>query len=264
MPLTIDEKYELYESSVQNPGADIDFINENFQKIFQRAPLILREDFGGTGYLACEWVKQSPENPAYVIDLDSEPIEYGKRTHYARLSEDQKGQVSYFEKNVLSPMSFSPDVIVAFNFSYFIFKERKLLKEYFQKVYDDLPTGGMFCIDLFGGEDAYETAEEETEHENHSYFWDCDKFNPLTNECLYYIHFKKHSDHIKHEKVFTYDWRMWSNAELRDLFSEVGFSDVISFWEGVDEDGDGDGHFIQTLEAENCESWVTYLVGIKR
>ncbi len=263
MGLTVDEKYELYESSVQNPDADVDFVREVYHRHFGRYPHILREDFGGTGYLACQWVKKDDQNRAYVIDLDREPIEYGKKTHYAALNEEQQQRVVYLERNVLSDFDFSVEVVVAFNFSYFIFKKRKDLKRYFQKVFDDLPVGGMFCLDLFGGEDAYELSEEATEHENHTYYWDCDKFNPLTNECLYHIHFEKHEDGIKHRNVFTYDWRLWSNAELRDILEEVGFTKLLSFWEGTDEDGDGDGNFYETLDAENCESWVTYLVAIK-
>ena len=264
MELTVTEKHELYERSVQNPGSDINFIYQVFNKLFNRHPKSLREDFGGTGYMACEWVKQNHENTSYVIDLDCEPIEFGKKTHHAALNIEQQSRVKYLESNVLAPLSFDVDVTVAFNFSYFIFKKRSELKEYFQKVYNDLPQGGIFCLDLFGGEDAYELSEEETEHDEHSYFWDCDKFNPLTNECLYHIHFKKHSDGIKHEKVFTYDWRLWSNIELREILEEVGFGSVLSFWEGTDEDGDGDGNFYETISAENCESWVTYLVGVKK
>lgn len=264
MALSVEEKHRLYESSVQNPDADVEFIQEVYKRHFGREPRSLREDFGGTGYLACQWVKKHPDNRAHVVDLDPEPIEYGKKTHYAALNSEQKECVTYYLKNVLGPMDFQAEVVVAFNFSYFIFKKRQQLKEYFQKVYNDLPQGGMFCLDLFGGEDAYELSEEATEHDDHTYYWDCDAFNPLTNECLYYIHFETHHDGVKHEKVFTYDWRLWSNAELRDILEEVGFSEVISFWEGEDEDGDGDGNFFETDKAENCESWVTYLVGLKK
>ena len=49
--LTIEEKYHLYENSVQCHDADIDFINEQFKAFSGRDPLILREDFGGTGML---------------------------------------------------------------------------------------------------------------------------------------------------------------------------------------------------------------------
>ena len=48
--LSLEQKYHLYENSVQCHSADIDFINEQYQKIHGKKPLVLREDFGGTGY----------------------------------------------------------------------------------------------------------------------------------------------------------------------------------------------------------------------
>ena len=101
---------------------------------------------------------------------------------------------------------------------------------------------------------------EETEHDSHSYFWDCDDFNPLTNECQYYIHFKVNGQ--KHEKIFSYDWRMWSIPEIKEILLDAGFSNVITFWEGEDEDGDGDGEFYVSRKEENCESWVTYIAAV--
>ena len=261
--LTVKQKYDLYENSVQNPEADIDFINKQYQAIFGKSPYTLREDFGGTGYLACLWAAQSSDHRSYVIDLDREPIDYGIRHHYAKLNEQQKQRVEYREANVLADLELKTDVIVAFNFSYFIFKKRKQLLDYFGKVLSDLTDDGVFCMDLFGGTDAREPSEEETEHDDHDYIWDCDRYNPLTNECLYHIHFRTHSNGIKHQKVFTYDWRMWSMAELKDILEEVGFSNVYTYWEGEDEDGDGDGNFYDTSDAENCESWVSYIIAKK-
>ena len=43
--LSLDEKYELYESSVQNHESDIDFINKEYRRIFKKLPMSLREDF---------------------------------------------------------------------------------------------------------------------------------------------------------------------------------------------------------------------------
>ena len=171
--------------------------------------------------------------------------------------------MKYIEGNVLDNFSFKADVLVAFNFSYFIFKKRQLLKDYFQKAYEGLKDDGVFMVDIFGGTECFQECVEETEHDDHSYYWDCDNYNPLTNEVLYYIHFKTHKDKKKYNKVFTYDWRHWSVREITELMEEVGFSKVVTYWEGEDEDGDGDGNFFESTVEENCESWVIYIAGLK-
>lgn len=261
--LNINEKYRLYEASVQNPQGDIEFLNKEYESLFGRLPHSLREDFGGTGFLACEWVKTHPKNTSYAIDLDTEPLSYGKQNHYARLTSEQQSRVHYIEGNVLASYHFKTDIIVAFNFSFYILKKRQELLEYFKTVRQHLNEEGLFSLDLFGGTDAYSPLEEETEHDDHSYFWDCDTFNPITNECLYYIHFKDNKKNIRYNKVFTYDWRMWSMAELIDLLAEAGFSQIHTYWEGEDEEGEGNGEFTRTREAQNCESWVSYIVALK-
>lgn len=258
--LSIEKKYELYEASVQNPTSDIQFINREYRNRYHRSPKVLREDFMGTGLLSCEWVKQNNETKAFGFDLDPEPIKFGKENHYIKLSEDQKSRVNYIMGNVLEPVEHKAHVACAFNFSYFIFKERKLLVEYFTKVREGLHTDGMFVLDLFGGLEARQPLVEETEHDDFSYFWDCEKYNPLTQECFYAIHFKDLNTQRKYENVFTYDWRLWSPKELREVLIDAGFSETKIYWEGEDEDGTGDGNFYETNFAENCESWVTYII----
>lgn len=256
-------KHELYESSVQNFEVDVDFINQEYEKNFGTQPKTLREDFGGTGALACHWVTQGNEHRAYAIDLDPEPMNYGMQHHRVKLNDEQKKRVEYVEGNVLASQSFKTDVVVAFNFSYFIFKDRPLLLKYFKGVYDSLENRGSFFVDIFGGTECGEELVEETEHEDHTYYWDCEKFNPLTNEVLYYIHFKTHNDGVKYERVFTYDWRHWSPREIMEVMEEAGFSTVKTYWEGDDGEGSGDGEFYESTEEENCESWVTYIAGFK-
>lgn len=256
-------KYKLYEQSVQCFENDIEFMQEQFQKYLNRKPLSLREDFGGTGALSCGWVKNNENARAYAIDLDSEPQDYGKKYHLTKLSDEQQSRMNFINGNVLDQYPFKVDIIAAFNFSYFIFKERSVLLNYFQSVYKGLEDDGAFFVDIFGGTEAYGPIVEETEYDDHSYFWDCEKYNPLTNECLYYIHFKTLDDNHKYEKVFVYDWRMWTPKELEEIMLEAGFSKVIKFWEGEGEDEDGDGEFFQSEEEENCESWVTYIIGVK-
>lgn len=261
-PLPLVEKYRLYEDSVQNHECDIEFINDEFEKHYKFKPKSLREDFGGTAAMACDWVKQGPEHIAYGVDLDSEPIAYGKENHYSRLTKTEKERMKYIQGNVLDDFDFKADVVVAFNFSYFIFKKRAELVEYFTKVRAGLSDKGAFFIDLFGGEDCGQELEEETEFDDYSYFWDCDKFNAITNETLFYIHFKTLEDNMKYERVFTYDWRLWGLAELRDILADAGFSKTFAYWEGEDDDGEGDGDFFRSEEEDNCESWVTYIMAI--
>jgi hypothetical protein len=257
--LSREEKYRLYEASVQNPEADINFINKEYKKMFNRAPLIIREDFCGTGVMACEWVKQSKEHKAFGIDLDIEPITYGVDHHYLTMTEEQQKRMRYIKGNVLDNYDFKPDVIVAFNFSYFLFKQRNDLVKYFSKVKSHLGSDGVFFLDLFGGTDSRKEIEESNRHKNHTYYWECDRYNPLTADCLYYIHFKDHKTKVKHEKVFVYDWRMWDAKEIQDVLSDAGFSNIQIYWEGVDKNGEGDSKFKPTTKADNCESWVTYI-----
>jgi len=263
--IPVDLKYRLYEESVQCHESDIEFLNQEFKKEYGKVPLTLREDFGGTAAMAIDWVAQSDKHYSWGIDLDPEPVKYGKENHLTKLSEKDQKRMEFILGNVLDDYKFKADIIVAFNFSYFCFKKRKDLLDYFKKVRAGLNNEGAFFIDLFGGEDAQETVLEETEHDNHTYFWDCDSFDPITNECKYYIHFKTHEDGKKYKKVFTYDWRFWSLPELREILEDAGFSKTITYWEEDDDDddeGEGNGVFYRTESEENCESWVTYIMAL--
>lgn len=257
--LSKDEKYHLYLNSVQNAGADIDFINKEYKSLHGRLPLTLREDFCGTGMLACEWTQQSANHKAYGVDLDIEPISYGVVNHWQDLSDDEKTRMKYLNANVLRDFDFKTEVIVAFNFSYFLFKERNDLLNYFKQARKGLKKDGTFFIDLFGGLQSRIPFEESVKHKNHTYYWDCAQYNPISNEAMYYIHFKTHKDGVKHEKVFKYDWRMWDLRELTDILKEAGFSKIHTYWEGVTAEGEGNGVFKKSHKAENCDSWISYI-----
>lgn len=261
--LSFEDKYKLYEASVQNSPADIDFVNKEYKRFFKKQALTMREDFGGTAQLTCLWAQQSKKHFGYAIDLDPEPVKYGKKYHLSKLSSGEQKRVEYIMGNVLEKQKFSTDVVCAFNFSYFIFKERQTMLKYFKRVYKSLNKKGAFFLDIFGGTESYDVLVEETDHGTHTYFWDCDRYNPITNEVLYHIHFRT-KDGVKHEEAFTYDWRMWSIQEIVEILQEAGFDEVKTYWE-EDEEGtdEGSGDFYESRDEENCESWVTYVVGLK-
>ena len=53
-----------------------------------------------------------------------------------------------------------------------------------------------------------------------------------------HIHFKfKDGSRIK--KAFSYDWRLWTLPEIREVMEEAGFSNTRVYWEDEDEEGEG-------------------------
>ena len=256
------DKYKYYLNSVQAPTEDAAFLEKVYFDCFKKKPKVMREDFCAAFALCCAWVKRHEDFKAIGVDLDEEPLNYGKENYLAPLTDQQKDRVEIIRGDVLNTKLPSADIICALNFSYMGFKSRKVLKDYLTKCYKDLSDEGVMVLDCFGGGSCQEPNVHETEYEGFSYFWDQDSFNHLTNEAQFYIHYQRKGEK-KREKVFSYDWRLWSLAELSDLFDEVGFSRSHIYWEGTDKDGDGDGVFTRTNESEDCESWVAYMVAEK-
>ena len=116
------EKHDLYQRAVQEPDADIPLIQKVFRNQFSRPARTLREDFCGTALLACRWVEKSSDNRAWAIDLDPDPLEWGRVHNVGKLRPDQAARVKLIEGNVLDIGHESVDVTAAFNFSYFLFQ----------------------------------------------------------------------------------------------------------------------------------------------
>lgn len=256
------DKYQYYLDSVQSPEDDVVFLRDTYKKITGKEPNMLSEDFCGTFSICCEWVKLNKNYKAVGVDLSEEPIEYGKQNILPKLNKEQQDRVMIINANVLDKKLPSADLIAAMNFSYFLFKTRPQLKEYFENAYRRLNKGGVMFADCFGGSERGEDLEEETEHDDFSYFWHQKDWNPITNEANFAIHFKRDGEK-KRKDVFTYDWRMWSIPEIREMMEEVGFSKTWVYWEGTDEDGEGNGEFTPSEEGEDCEGWIAYIVGQK-
>ncbi len=256
------DKYSYYRRAVQAPDSDVVFLRETYKEIRGKEPQILREDFCGTFSICCEWVKLSPKNRAYGIDLDSEPILYGLSHYMPKLQPSQRERVSVLQENVLNPGLPKADIIAAMNFSHFIFKDRAMMKSYFHNCYGTLKPGGILVTDVFGGSQCHEANEEKTDHKDFTYFWEQETFDPVSNSAVFHIHFKPRGQK-KIEKVFTYDWRMWSIPELRDMMHETGFRKTHVYWEGTTRSGEGDGIFRQVEKGEECQAWIAYVVGEK-
>ncbi len=256
------DKYTFYTQAVQSPETDVDFLRKTYRSLKGSNAETLREDFCGTFLLSSTWVKSKPQHKAWAVDIDPEPLEYGKTNYYSKMSLQAQKRLKILECNVLTGRLPEADLVAALNFSYFCFKKRDMLKTYFKNVLGSLKKKGLFVMDVFGGTQCTDAIEDRGKLKGFTYFWDQENFDPVTNEALFHIHFKPNGQK-KIENVFTYDWRMWTIPELRDLLHEVGFKKTHIYWEGTNKKGEGDGQFHRTEQGEACLSWIAYVVAEK-
>jgi hypothetical protein len=258
------DKYALYQRAVQEPEPDIEFMSEVFEGRFGRPPRTLREDFCAAAFLACEWVKYGDDNRAWGIDLDPEPLGWGRNNNAATLTAEQADRLHLIEGDVMEVEHQPVDIVAAFNFSYYSLTTRAELLRYFEVARRNLGATGMLVLDIYGGPESQELVEETTIHDGFNYVWDQDQFDPINSRMTCYIHFEKPSGK-RMKRAFSYDWRLWTILEVREALAEAGFAATEVYWEGVeDETGEGDGEFVLEESAENTESWIAYVVGIKQ
>ncbi len=261
------DRNHLYELSVQCAEAEVDFVNTTFSDLRGRKPRKIREDFCGTANVCCEWVKRSKKNFAVGVDLDPKVLDWGKSHHLSKLNKEARQRVDLIEGDVLGIKTAKVDALLAMNFSYWVFKEREILLQYFKGAYQNLENDGILFLDAFGGYDSFREIDEEREIEEDGqefdYIWDQAKFNPITNHLKCHIHFSFPDGSILRE-AFTYDWRMYTLPEIKDILMDAGFSDVIIYWQGWDDDDeDGDGDFYRADNADADAGWICYIAAIK-
>jgi len=256
------DRHVLYQKAVQCVEAEIDFVDETYRRLRRRSARLLREDFCGTANTACEWVRRRPRNRALGIDLDPEVLEWGRRHNVARLGK-AASRLELINGDVLTVRTEPPDAVLAMNFSYWIFKDRRTMRRYFRRVYDALAPQGVFFLDAYGGYEAFRVMRDRHENNGFTYIWDQAAYNPITGEMLCHIHFK-FPDGSRLNRAFSYAWRLWTLPELRELLEEAGFSPVTVYWEGTDEEtGEGDGNFEPAEVGEPDPAWIAYIVAEK-
>ncbi len=258
------DKYVLYQQAVQSADQDVDFLINTYKQIRGRKPRHFREDFCGTCLLSSYWVSANKHNTAESYDIDPEPLGWGLANNIKPLGKAAK-RLTQYQEDARNPSRQAPDVRCAQNFSYWVFKTRAEMLEYFKGVQHDLADDGIFVVDLHGGPESIQELEEETvmDDKSFTYVWDQDSINPITGEARLHIHFR-FPDGTEMTDAFTYDWRLWGLPELRELLIDAGFSSATCYWEGTAEDGEsGDGVFSPSEQGEACLSYVAYLVATK-
>lgn len=255
------DRHWCYELSVQNAEAEVEFMDRVFLGEYGRLPEFLREDFCGTALLCAEWIRHRKTNRALGVDLDGPTLEWGRENNIADLGELAE-RVTLIEDDVRHVIEPKADIVAATNFSWWGFKTRAQLMEYGKLAFSSLKDEGMLLMDCYGGPEAQIPQIEEKDVEGFEYLWDQDEFNPITNETRCLIHFR-FPDGSTMERAFTYDWRMWTLAETRDLLLECGFRKVVIYWEGADTDGEPNGIFLPDNKGDLAPAWVSYILAFR-
>ena len=254
------DRHYLYQESVQDIESEIDFVEETWAELRERPAELLREDFCGTANTACEWIRRDPAHHAIGVDFDAEVLEWGRLNNLEQLDSDQLSRIQLLQENVLDTSPVLADIVLAMNFSYYLFLVRADLLDYFRCVHAGLADDGIFFLDAYGGYDAPREIEEERECDGFNYIWEQASFNPIDGLMTCHIHFE-FPDNSRMDQAFSYQWRLWTLPEIRELLLEAGFSDASIYWEGTDEENNEGNGVYQVAEIGDADpGWVCYIV----
>ena len=258
------DKYKLYLKSVQDPEHEVGFLERAFKGFYGRSPQVLREDFCGTYAVCCQWVKSASGRKAIGVDTDSEPLAWGTGHSLSELEPGQQQRVELIQADVRQVTGPKADVLAAQNFSFWVFRRRDELRQYFQAAYSNLRRQGAMVLDMMGGPEVLEEDHEDvTSYRKFDYIWDQHRFDPITHDCLFYIHFR-FKDGSELRRAFTYHWRLWTIPEVREVLAEAGFKHSVVYWEDADaKSGEGTGVYRRRKHAGSDPSWIAYIVAAK-
>lgn len=251
------DKHLLYQKAVQAPEVEVAFMNRVFKKLCGRPPLSMREDFCGTALICTEWAKSRRDRTATGVDIDPGVLAWGRKHNLAPLGDDAR-RITLLQQDVRERTAKRFDIVCAFNFSYWVFRTRDEMREYFRAVHRSLLGDGLFLLDAYGGWESQETMEESRRIKGgFTYVWDQATFDPITHLVKNYIHFE-FKDRSRMNRAFEYVWRFWSLPELRELLLEAGFSEVLVYWDTATDDDEE--KYAPRARAENQPGWLAYIV----
>ena len=257
------DRHALYQRAVQDPSWEIDFMADTFRAVRGRPAKRLREDFCGTALFACAWVKSASDREAVGVDLDGEVLAWGRVRNVAKLPPAAAGRLSLLQADVREVKAAPADIVAAFNFSYWIFRDRPGLLAYFRRVLEGLEHDGVFMLDAYGGHDAFKVMRERQDFGRFTYIWDQADYDPVSGETTCHIHFA-FPDGSRLNRAFSYHWRLWTLPELRELLAEAGFRASTVYWQGTDpKTGEGTDEFKPAKRGDPDPAWIAYIVAEK-
>ena len=266
------DRHLLYTPAVQHVEHDLDLFARLYRRLRGHAPTWLREDFCGTAALACAWAKRRPHHRAWGVDLHRATLEWARRRRLAHAGAAAE-RVTLVHADVRQVTRPQVDLIVALNFSYWVFHHRPELRAYFRAARRSLRREGLLILDAFGGTDAPQTLVERRRVAASrgpdgervpafGYVWEQADFDCVSHRLRSHIHFRLR-DGRELKRAFSYDWRLWSLPEIRELLAEAGFREAIVYLQDWDDDRNEPLEtFSPRRRFENQLSWLVYVVGV--
>ena len=263
----------LYEAAVQSVDFDLDFIERVYRTWRGRRFERFREDFCATAALAAGWVLRRPAHRAWAVDLDPAPLAWCRR-HRLPAMRAAARRLTLLRRDVRRVAGPRVDAIAALNFSYWVFKRRHELVDYFRAARRALRRDGILVVNAFGGSEAMADLTEKrqiaasqavdgTPIERFTYEWEHESFNVVDHHMVCHIHFR-FRDRSAIRRAFSYDWRLWTLPEVREAMLEAGFRRAEIYLEGWNEKkNEGDEIFRRRRYFENQLGWLAYVVGLR-
>lgn len=266
------DKFRCYQKSVQCPEHEIDFFLQAYRELNGGQPLLLREDFCGTFAVSCHWVQADKRRTAIAVDLCQETLDWGRERNLAKLSPEEQSRIRILNQDVRKRNRPSVDILAAQNFSFWIFKSRQEVIEYFVAAKGNLKPNGLMVLDMMGGGECFNEGQEDDREigkgkKKFTYHWKQVSFNPFNNHAQFSISFS-FKDGSRLDDAFVYDWRFWSIPEVREMLAEAGFSNSYVYFEKEPSEDDADSPLAE-VEWESRESapshpvWLAYIVAIR-
>ncbi|HAI13996.1 MAG TPA: hypothetical protein DCM28_19990 [Phycisphaerales bacterium] len=260
----------LYQAAVQHPLSEAFFLARAYEENndFKQAK-ILREDFCGSAAVSLGWVLTDPQRHAIAIDLDRPTIDYARQQIDAQPDNTADNVTLICDDvcRVCPPQVSAADIIASLNFSTLIFHSEETLLAYFQRTLNNLAPGGIFVMDLFGGDSAKQIGMQTRELEidaigTVTYHWEQRSYDPLTQRIDCRIHFTL-PDGSTLDDAFVYDWRLWGIPQLMNLLRQAGFEHRQIWSDTLDEHGQPQGYYQPVSQIDAQHEWVIYLIAQK-
>ena len=261
------DKLKLYEEAVQMPDHEVRFFLQAFAEARDRAAHSLAEDFCGTAAVSCQWVKSDERRTAVGIDTCEQTLQWGRENNLAALNASQQSRVTLLQQDVRDQPPGKFDILAAQNFSFYFFKERKELLDYFRIALERLADDGIMVIDMMGGAECRIEGLSHTQviregKDGFKYQWKQVSYNPITSDATCTISFS-FPDGSRLNDAFVYRWRIWTIAEVREILREVGFKNTYVYWAVEDDFGADEPGWRRREKAPSDASWTCYLVSLK-